>query len=166
MRTFLINLSFISSLVNISRFIFLIPIVRGKNMSIFLCICKGEYDALLQWPFSHRITFTLVDQSLDPGSRRNVSYSIKPNTCKENKPFLGRPLGERNASFGAQKFCELDILNTRDYIRDDTIYIKVDVDSDEMVRQIFYSPNFFYQIFQFFFKFFIFFKLRGSFKKK
>lgn len=25
---------------------------RGKYLSVFLCICRGEYDALLSWPFS------------------------------------------------------------------------------------------------------------------
>lgn len=101
-------------------------------MSLFVCICKGEYDALLSWPFAHRVTFTLIDQCQDPEARRNVTYSVKPNTCKENKPFLGRPVGERNASFGTQKFVELEILNTLDYIRDDTIFIKVVIDNEEM----------------------------------
>ena len=102
-------------------------------MSLFVCIAKGEYDALLLWPFSHRVTFTLIDQCQDPDGRRNVTYAVKPNLCKENMPFLGRPLGERNASFGAQKFVDLELLNTLDYVRDDTMYIKVHIDCDDMV---------------------------------
>ena len=101
-------------------------------MSLFICLCHGEYDPLLLWPFCHRITFTLIDQCQDPAARRNVTYSIKPNTCQENKPFLGRPTAERNASFGAQKFVELDVLGTLDYIRDDIMFIKVTIDSDDM----------------------------------
>ncbi|XP_013420704.1 TNF receptor-associated factor 4 [Lingula anatina] len=107
---------------------------RGKFMSLFACICKGESDALLSWPFSHRVTFTLMDQCEDPAARRNVTYTVKPNTCKDNKPFLGRPSGDRNASFGAQKFVELEVMSTLDYIRDDTIFIKVNVDMDDMVK--------------------------------
>ncbi|XP_061197989.1 TNF receptor-associated factor 4-like [Saccostrea echinata] len=106
---------------------------RGRFLSIFICICKGEYDALLTWPFCHRIYFTLVDQCQDPAARRNVTYTIKPNTIKDNKAFLGRPIGERNASFGAQKFVELDVLKEMDYIRDDCVFIKCTIDSDEMV---------------------------------
>ena len=102
-------------------------------MSIFICICRGEYDALLPWPFCHRCTFTLIDQCQDPAARRNVSYTIKPNVCKENKPFLGRPMGERNASFGTQKFVPLNTLKTLDYIRDDTMFVKVHVDHDNMI---------------------------------
>lgn len=106
---------------------------RGKFLSIFICICKGEYDALLGWPFCHRISFTLVDQCQDPAARRNVTYSIKPNIIRDNKAFLGRPIGERNASFGAQKFVELEVLKEKDYIRDDCVFIKCTIDSDDMI---------------------------------
>ncbi|KAH3891905.1 hypothetical protein DPMN_016015 [Dreissena polymorpha] len=50
---------------------------RGKFLSIFVCICKGEYDPLLLWPFRHRVTFTLIDQCQDPDARRNISYNIQ-----------------------------------------------------------------------------------------
>lgn len=102
-------------------------------MSLFLCICKGEFDSLLSWPFGHRISLTLLDQCEDINARRHVTYTIKPNTCKENVPFLGRPTSDRNASFGAQKFVELEVLNSYDYILDDAIYIKVEIDSENMV---------------------------------
>ena len=102
-------------------------------MSLFVCICKGEYDNLLSWPFGHKVIFTLLDQCEDIPARRHISYTIKPNTCKENEPFLGKPVGDRNASFGAQKFIELEILNSLDYIMNDSIYIKVEIDSQDMV---------------------------------
>lgn len=107
--------------------------VRGQFMSLFVCICRGEYDPLLLWPFGHRVTFTIIDQCQDPNARRNVSYSVKPNTVKENKPFLGRPTGDRNASFGAQKFIDIDVMKTLDYVRDDTIFIKVNVENEDML---------------------------------
>ena len=102
-------------------------------MSLFVCLCKGDYDALLVWPFTHTLTLTLIDQCQDPAARRNVNYVIKPNPCKENLAFLGRPKAERNASFGAQKFVELHVLDTLDYVRDDTIFVKVTMDSEDMV---------------------------------
>ena len=102
-------------------------------MSVFVCICRGDYDALLVWPFGHRITFTLIDQCQDPEARRNVTYTIRPNTCQENRPFLGRPTGERNASFGAQRFVELETVKTLDFVRDDSMFLKVTIDSDKMI---------------------------------
>ncbi|KAJ8043386.1 TNF receptor-associated factor 4 [Holothuria leucospilota] len=106
---------------------------KGHFVSVFICICRGEYDALLPWPFSHRCTFTLIDQCQDPSARRNISYTIKPNACKDNKPFLGRPVGDRNASFGTQKFVPLNVMKTLDYVRDDTMFVKVHVDYDNMI---------------------------------
>jgi TNF receptor-associated factor 4 len=101
-------------------------------MSVFVGLLKGDYDVLLSWPFSHRVTFTLLDQCQDPAGRHNISYTVKPNTTKENRPFLGRPTSERNASFGAQKFCELSLLEKLDYVRDDIMFIKVQVDTEDM----------------------------------
>uniref|UniRef100_A0A914WZY5 Uncharacterized protein n=1 Tax=Plectus sambesii TaxID=2011161 RepID=A0A914WZY5_9BILA len=106
--------------------------VRGKHMSLFVGLLKGDYDVLLSWPFSHRVTFTLLDQCQDPAGRHNITYTVKPNTTKENRPFLGRPTSERNASFGAQKFCELGLLEKLDYVRDDVMFIKVQVDTEDM----------------------------------
>ncbi len=106
---------------------------KGKYMSLFVCICKGEFDNLLTWPFNHKITFSLLDQCPTTESRRHVAYSVKPNTCKENMPFLGKPNGDRNASFGAQKFVELEVLQSLDYITDDSIFIKVEIDSEHML---------------------------------
>jgi TNF receptor-associated factor 4 len=108
-------------------------LAKGKYVSLFICICRGDYDALLFWPFSHRVTFTLIDQCEDIDNRRNITYSVKPNICKENKPFLGRPITDRNASFGAQKFTDLDTMASLEYIKSDTLYIKVEIDNEEMI---------------------------------
>ena len=108
-------------------------LAKGKFVSLFICICRGDYDPLLVWPFCHRVTFTLLDQCDDVENRRHITYSVKPNICKENKPFLGQPISERNASFGAQKFTDLETLATLEYIKDDTMFIKVEIDNEEMV---------------------------------
>lgn len=100
---------------------------KGKFMSLYVCICKGEYDALLTWPFNHKIIFTLLDQSKNVLEQRPITYVIKPNTCKENFSFLGKPFTERNASFGAQKFAELDLLSSFEYVIEDTMFIKVEI---------------------------------------
>lgn len=55
---------------------------QGKYMSIFICICKGEFDALNQWPFGHKVTFSVIDQCEDPAARRNISFTVKPNVIK------------------------------------------------------------------------------------
>ncbi|CAF1011313.1 unnamed protein product [Rotaria sordida] len=107
--------------------------LKGKYVSLFICIHRGEYDSLLVWPFSHRVTFTLLDQCEDVNNCRHITCTIKPNICQENKPFLGRPITERNASFGCPKFIDMDTMTKFNYVKDDTIFIKVEVDNEEMI---------------------------------
>lgn len=108
--------------------------VRGKYMSVFACICKGEYDEILPWPFAYKVVFTLIDQADNLENRRNINYTVKPNAVKENRLFLGRPTGERNASFGAQRFAEIAAIQNEkfEYVKDDVMYIKVHVDMADM----------------------------------
>uniref|UniRef100_A0A914D429 Uncharacterized protein n=1 Tax=Acrobeloides nanus TaxID=290746 RepID=A0A914D429_9BILA len=105
--------------------------VRGQQLSIFISIMRGEFDALLPWPFVHKVTFTLMDQNPNFDDRKHIAYVIKPHSSFENKPFLDRPISERNASFGAQKFCELEVAEK--YVKDDVMYIKCNIDTENMV---------------------------------
>ncbi|TKR76893.1 hypothetical protein L596_017965 [Steinernema carpocapsae] len=105
--------------------------MRGQYLSVFIGIMKGEYDAILAWPFVHKVTFTLMDPNPNVEERNNVIYVVKPSSSRENRPYLDRPISERNASFGAQKFCDLEVLDN--YVRDDVLYIKINVDTEHMV---------------------------------
>ena len=95
-------------------------------------LCKGDYDPILAWPFNHKIAVTLMDQNEEVDKRNHITYIVKPNACKENMAFLGKPVSERNAAFGAQKFVEQETVNSNTYIVGDAIYIKVEVDTTDM----------------------------------
>ncbi|EUB55050.1 TNF receptor-associated factor [Echinococcus granulosus] len=97
---------------------------RGKYLSVFICICRGEYDALLSWPFSYPITLKLLDQNIDPGMRQDHVVTIRPNPIPSNNAYLKRPSSERNQCFGSPRFLELDQLHLRDFVVDNTLYIK------------------------------------------
>ncbi|KAF5402634.1 TNF receptor-associated factor 4 [Paragonimus heterotremus] len=105
---------------------------RGKFLSVFICLCRGEHDSLLPWPFTHQLTFTLLDQHANISQRKTVEYTIKPNPTAEQGIFLGRPSSERNACFGAPRFIKLDALKSSEYIADDSMFIKVAMSMDEM----------------------------------
>lgn len=90
----------------------------------------GAFDGLLKWPFDYRVTFYLLDQNEDPEQRKHIKFSIKPNPCPENEPFLGRPKLEKNASFGGAKFVKHEEMENRSYIKEDTIFLKIAVDCD------------------------------------
>lgn len=103
---------------------------KGTHMSVFISVLRGAFDSLLKWPFDYRVSFYLLDQNEDHAQRKHIKFSIKPNPCPENEPFLGRPKLEKNASFGGAKFAKHDEIETRNYIKEDTIYIKISVDCD------------------------------------
>ena len=35
---------------------------KGTHRSLFFVIMRGEYDAILPWPFRQKVTFMLLDQ--------------------------------------------------------------------------------------------------------
>ncbi|CAK8692867.1 unnamed protein product [Clavelina lepadiformis] len=103
---------------------------KGEFVSLYVRVCTGDYDSLLKWPFSHGLDLILVDQSQDPRAKTDFIYNLRPNPCKENLPFLGRPTSRANPAFGPQRFVSHALLNSRDYVRDDVVFIKVCVNSE------------------------------------
>jgi hypothetical protein len=52
--------------------------VRGTHISIFLVIFRGQYDVLLQWSFSYRVSFCLCDQRImiESGETKEAKHII------------------------------------------------------------------------------------------
>ncbi|CAF0737004.1 unnamed protein product [Rotaria sp. Silwood1] len=107
---------------------------RGTHISIFLVVLRGEYDALLQWPFSYRVSFCLFDQrtmlaSGETKQAKHITESFRPDTRSIS---FQRPCSSMNIASGIPKFCSLvdfnQPLETNRYIIDDTIFIKVFID--------------------------------------
>lgn len=94
----------------------------------------GEYDNLLLWPFSFPIRMSLLDQNPDVNLRKNIVKIVNPNTHKANGAYIGKPLGERNPSFGLQCFCSHSQLANGSYVVDDTLFVRVEIDMEEMLK--------------------------------
>ncbi|KAI6210423.1 Trf-1 [Aphelenchoides besseyi] len=104
---------------------------HGQFLSIYVCILKGDHDALLSWPFVHMITLTVMDQNPKFNERKHLTYAIKPQPTNENRAYLQRPENERNFAFGAQKFCSL--AEIQPFIREDVLFIKCKIDTENMI---------------------------------
>ena len=48
---------------------------RGTHLSFFLTLMRGEYDALLTWPFRQTVTLTLLDQD----RQKDIFQSFRPD---------------------------------------------------------------------------------------
>ena len=97
---------------------------EDSHLSVYMHIMKGEYDSILSWPFQQEITFTLIDQQQEEGNREDLSWSFKPDPSKES---FGRPVHEVNEGWGCARFVSHEVLQTRRYVVDDTIFLKIEV---------------------------------------
>ncbi|KAI5697334.1 hypothetical protein M8J75_008802 [Diaphorina citri] len=101
---------------------------EGTHVSVYIKLLPGEYDALLKWPFSHSVSFTLFDQSEKPV---NVVESFVPDPTWEN---FQRPSKQPDSlGFGFPRFVSLDTIRKRQFLKDDAIFIRVKVDPSKIV---------------------------------
>lgn len=95
---------------------------KATHLSLFFVVQRGEYDALLPWPFKQKVSLMLLDQ--DTGTRHLVD-SFRPDISSSS---FKRPTSEMNVASGCPLFVSHSVLETPTFLQDDTIYIKVVVD--------------------------------------
>ena len=98
---------------------------RGTHISLFFVVMRGEYDTILRWPFRQRVTFVLLDQE-------NVEHVIYAFTPDPNSSSFQRPRRETNIASGCPMFCSIEELNNHAYVRDDTVFFKIIVDTSDL----------------------------------
>ena len=99
--------------------------LNNEYLSVCIHVMKGEYDAILPWPFNRIVKFTLIDQQEDPDKRENVTHKVIPDN---NPSCYARPKKEENPSgHGDATFISHKKLNSRRYIVDDTLFLQVEV---------------------------------------
>jgi len=98
---------------------------KGTHISLFFVIMRGEYDALIRWPFRQKVTFMLLDQN-------HVEHVIDAFRPDPNSSSFQRPRREMNIASGCPLFFPLADLNKHAYIKDDAMFIKVIVDCSDL----------------------------------
>ncbi len=104
---------------------------RNTHVSLFFVIMRGEYDALLRWPFRQKVTFILMDQTTNE-SRENIIDAFRPDP---NSNSFKKPTSDMNIASGIPLFCPLSKLNSNEheYVKDDCMFIKIIVDSRDLI---------------------------------
>ncbi|KAJ7372390.1 hypothetical protein OS493_019841 [Desmophyllum pertusum] len=98
---------------------------RGTHISVFFVVMRGQYDALLRWPFRQKVTFMLLDQD-------NVEHVIDAFRPDPSSSSFQRPRRETNIASGCPMFCSLAELNNHAYMRDDAMFLKIIVDTSDL----------------------------------
>ncbi len=95
---------------------------KGTHLSFFVTLMRGEYDALLPWPFRQAITLTLVDQN----RQRDIVQSFRPEPTSSS---FQRPRNEMNVASGCPTFAPISVLDNNSYVKDDTLFLKCNVNT-------------------------------------
>ncbi|CAF1030240.1 unnamed protein product [Didymodactylos carnosus] len=105
---------------------------RRTHLSLFFILMRGEYDAILTWPFHFKVTFCMFDQS---GQQRHIIDSFRPD-IKSNSFQI--PKTQMNIASGIPKFFPLSMLQQdgNNYVKDDTLFIKCTVDFNFLPKML------------------------------
>ncbi|XP_045696232.1 TNF receptor-associated factor 1 [Phyllostomus hastatus] len=97
---------------------------KKTHLSLFIVIMKGEYDALLPWPFRNKVTFMLLDQN----NREHAIDAFRPDLTSVS---FQRPQSETNVASGCPLFFPLSRLQSpkHAYVKDDTMFLKCIVET-------------------------------------
>ena len=98
---------------------------RGTHISVFFVVMRGQYDALLRWQSRKKVTFMLLDQD-------NVEHVVDAFRPDPNGSSFHRRRRETNIASGCPMFLSLTELHNHAYIRDDTLFLKIIVDTSDL----------------------------------
>jgi hypothetical protein len=96
---------------------------EGTHLSLFFVVMRGDYDALLPWPFEQKVSFKLIDQT----GNQHIIESFRPDP---NSPSFQRPQSKMNVASGCPLLVPKYMLHGAGYIKDETVFIKITVDTN------------------------------------
>ena len=98
---------------------------KGTHLSLFFVVMRGEFDNILQWPFTHKVTFKLINQA----GGRDIVDSFQPDPLSSS---FRKPKSDMNIASGCPRFVSHTELERGGFIVDDTVFIKCNVDTTTM----------------------------------
>ena len=99
----------------------------GRHIALFVGIMQGEYDNILEWPFSGQISLSIKDQTGDVnGFRHDISGTFMAN---RNLGAFQKPAAtwRYTTLYGYEKFAPIAMVCTPQYSKDDTVMIKIKI---------------------------------------
>ena len=98
---------------------------KNRYLSVFVGIMKGDYDAILPWPFREVVTFRVIDQQPYASQRKDVVAVLEPD---QTPCFSGRPTAEENPMLqGFRRLISHKVLKIRCFLEHDTLFLQVEV---------------------------------------
>jgi len=91
---------------------------------MFIVVMRGEYDAVLTWPFEKNVRLTVIDQKKDLIRRRNITSHLVTGIDRE---AFNRPVEQQNEAVMFPEMLTLERLNSSCYIVNDTLFLQVEI---------------------------------------
>ena len=95
---------------------------KGTHLSLFFVVMRGEFDNILQWPFTHKVTFKLINQA----GGRDIVDTFRPDPMSSS---FRKPKSDMNIASGCPRFVSHTELERGGFIVDNTIFIKCMIDT-------------------------------------
>lgn len=103
-------------------------------IGLYLTLLEGEYDTLVEWPFTKKFDLVIIDQQ-PAGNGKDILVSVDPrNPYITNEACVGsfwRPVG-RNDACGSASTISYEMLYSKKYIRYGAMLVKVTVYTEEI----------------------------------
>ncbi|XP_044174918.1 TNF receptor-associated factor 6-like isoform X3 [Acropora millepora] len=98
----------------------------GRYIALFVHMMNGDYDSVLEWPFTGRITLTILDQSEGTEFRQHISETL---IAKPNLLAFQRPTAPRNyKGYGYVEFAPIEHIRDPQYIKNNTMLVRIQID--------------------------------------
>ena len=94
-------------------------------MGVYIALMRSDHDETLQWPFNKRCTFSVIDQQDEGFDRENHVRTLPTGELHDD---FNRPRQNENAGFGPDKFILHSKLRTRKYIKDNAVFVNVQIE--------------------------------------
>ena len=69
---------------------------KGTHLSLFFVVMRGEFDNILQWPFTHKVTFKLINQA----GGRDIVDTFQPDPMSTS---FRKPKSDMNIASGCPR---------------------------------------------------------------
>ena len=97
----------------------------GRHLGLFVGMMQGEYDHILKWPFTARISLTILDQS-GAEFRNDISGTF---LAKRNMMAFKKPIADARefSLYGYAEFAPIQLVCSPEYMKDDAIMVKIEI---------------------------------------
>ena len=100
---------------------------KGTHLSLFFVVMRGEFDDILQWPFTHKVTFKLINQA----GGRDIVDTFQPDPMSTS---FRKPKSDMNIAGGCPQFISHMELERSGFFVNDTIILMCVVNTSDTMK--------------------------------